>query len=169
VSDYLENNIQNQETAAGKFASFLQNSGFPVKQQNNTADGIEVLEVGADKLVELASFLKMSTETRFDILFSVSGIDDGENFVVAYHLYSSEFKSNLLIKVLLDKNNPEVESLSHIYSAANWHERETFDLFGIIFRNHPDLKRILLPNDWVGHPLRKDYVMNDSRLVWNER
>ena len=164
MSDYLENNVQ--EIAAGKFAAILQDNGFYIKPQNNTSDGIEVIETSSDKLVGIIAFLK---GYGFDTLFSVSGIDAGENFVVAYHLYSSNFKSNLVLKVWLDKNNPEVDSLSSIYSAANWHERETFDLLGIKFRNHPDLKRILLPDDWVGHPLRKDYVMNDSRLVWNER
>jgi len=168
VSDYLENNIQSQEIAVGKSAAVVQNNGFSIKLQN-AADGMEVLELSVDKLVEIANFLKMNENTRFDILFSVSGIDTGEHFVVAYHLYSSDFNNNVMLKVRVDKSNPEVDSLSHIYSAANWHERETFDLLGIKFNNHPDLKRILLPNDWVGHPLRKDYIMNDSRLVWNER
>lgn len=167
MSDYLENNVQ--EVTAGKFAAILQNSGFYVKPQKNSADNIEILETSADKLVEIATFLKMNAETRFDLLFSVSGIDAGESLIVVYHLSSSDFKTNVMLKVWLDKNYPEIESLSHIYSAANWHERETFDLLGIKFKNHPDLKRILLPDDWVGHPLRKDYIMNDSRLVWNER
>ncbi|MDD3013894.1 MAG: NADH-quinone oxidoreductase subunit C [Candidatus Gastranaerophilales bacterium] len=169
MSDYLENKLQNQEIAVGKFEAILNNNDLYIKPQKHTSDGIEVLEIGADILVEVASFLKTNANTNFDVLFSVSGVDVGDKFVIVYHLYSSAFKNNVILKVWLDRNNPEIDSLSHIYSAANWHERETFDLFGIKFRNHPDLKRILLPDDWVGHPLRKDYVMNDSRLAWNER
>jgi len=167
VSDYLENNIQ--EVAAGQLAAILQNNGFNVKPQKNTADNIEVIEVSADKLVEVATFLKMNVDTHFDILFSVSGIDAGESLIAVYHLFSTQFKNNVILKVWLDRSQPEIASLSQVYSASNWHERETFDLLGIKFINHPDLKRILLPEEWIGHPLRKDYVMNDSRLVWNKR
>ena len=139
------------------------------KNIEKTADNIEVVEAKPDMLVELAAFLKTTKNTRFDVLFSVCGTDKLEYFEVVYHLFSTVFNEKLILKVLLDKNNPEIDSLSGIYSAANWHERETFDLLGIKFNNHPELERILLPKDWIGYPLRKNYMNNDERLSWNNR
>ena len=167
MSDYLNNNIKTE--TQGNFADILKENGFSIKPQNNSADGIEILEISSDKIIETVLFLKTNNSAQFDILMYLTGVDTGENFVVVYHLYSSVFKRNLILKVWIDRACPEISSLSSIYSTANWHERETFDLFGINFKYHPDLKRILLPEEWVGHPLRKDYVMNDSKLVWNER
>jgi NADH-quinone oxidoreductase subunit C len=103
------------------------------------------------------------------MLLSVTGTDKADCFEVVYLLFSTVFNKELTLKVKLDKESPCVESLSGIYSAADWHERETYDLLGIKFNNHPNLERILLPKDWIGHPLRKDYVNKDTRLSWNER
>ena len=141
----------------------------PIIGIEKTADNIEVIKVKPDMIVKMAAKLKISDNTRFDVLFSICGTDKLEYFEVIYHLFSTVFNEKLILKVLLDKNNPEIDSLSGIYSAANWHERETFDLLGIKFNNHPELERILLPKDWVGYPLRKNYVNNDERLSWNDR
>jgi NADH-quinone oxidoreductase subunit C len=138
---------------------------------SKTSDGIDIVEIKSEQLAELTTYLKIFKDTRFDMLFSVSGVDRPELccFEVVYHLFSTAFKKHLMIKVLINRQNPEIESISGIYSAAEWHERETFDLFGIKFKNHPNLTRILMPNDWRGHPLRKDYVNDDERLIWNKR
>ena len=141
----------------------------PIIGIEKTADNIEVIKVKPDMIVKMAAKLKISDNTHFDVLFSICGTDKLEYFEVVYHLFSTVFNEKLILKVLLDKNNPEIDSLSGIYSAANWHERETFDLLGIKFNNHPELERILLPKDWVGYPLRKNYVNNDERLSWNDR
>jgi len=142
---------------------------FEVKHLDKTSDDIEVIDVSKNKLIELATYLKMHINTQFNMLLSVSGVDRVDYFEVVYHLYSTVFNKKLILKVRLDKENPAVESLNGLYSAADWHERETYDLLGINFNNHPNLERILLPKDWIGHPLRKDYVNNDERLSWNER
>lgn len=142
---------------------------YGVKFLDKTSDNVDVIEVKPDRLFETATYLKMNKDTCFDVLFSVSGVDRPRHFEVVYHLYSTVLAKKLILKVILNKNCPEVESLTGVYYAADWHERETYDLFGIKFLNHPNLERILLPNDWKGNPLRKDYVNNDERLSWNQR
>ena len=79
-----------------------------------------------------------------------------------YHLYSIPHDIHLALKVELDRTKPEVDSVTEIWKTADWHEREAYDLLGIHFKNHPDLRRILLPDDWEGHPLRKDYVEQEK-------
>lgn len=151
------------------YSNLVIDGKYQVKTLGETADGTEVIGVSADSLVDVACFLQKDSDTSFDVLLSVYGTDKPEFFEVVYHLFSTKHNKNLLLKVELLKSKPEVESLSCIYPSANWHERETYDLLGIKFLNHPNLERILLPNDWKGHPLRKDYVNDDERLVWNER
>ena len=116
--------------------------------------------VSPDKIVEVCSELFNNKETYFDQLSCVTGIDNGESsktMEVIYHLYSIPFNQSLALKVILPRNNPRVHTLSLVWKSANWLERETFDMYGIIFENHPDLRRILMPADWDGFPLRKDY------------
>lgn len=140
-----------------------------VKPLGKNASGFDILEVPSDKIVETVKNLKTNVNARFDMLLSVSGVDNKDSFDVVYHLYSTVFNTNLILKVKLSKDSPSVNTLTEVYPAADWHERETYDLFGIIFNGHPNLERILLPKDWKGHPLRKDYVQNDERLNWNKR
>jgi len=142
---------------------------YGVKFLDRTSDNIEVVQVKPDMLVETVTYLKMNKDTQFDVLYSVSGVDKDGCFEVVYHLFSTIFSKNLVLKVIITKNCPDVPSLTGVYSAADWHERETYDLFGINFLNHPNPERLLLPNDWKGHPLRKDYVNDDERLSWNAR
>jgi NADH-quinone oxidoreductase subunit C len=111
-------------------------------------------------LLAAAQFLYGSPDCYFDMLSCVTGIDNGveaNTMEVAYNLYSIPFNHHLALRVVLPRQNPEIETVSHIWKTADWHEREIFDLYGIRFLNHPDLRRILLPADWEGHPLRKDY------------
>jgi NADH-quinone oxidoreductase subunit C len=93
----------------------------------------------------------------FDAPQSVNGIDRGDRFEVVYHLYSMQELRFLGLKVKLNREEPRMPSATAVWRGVNWHEREVFDMFGVIFDGHPDLRRILLPDDWVGHPARKDY------------
>lgn len=101
---------------------------------------------------------RLKNEFGFDCLSNLTGCDTGSRFEVVYNLFSYETHKSLTLKVELDRENPVVGTVSDIWASANWLEREAFDLVGIIFDGHPNLKRIMLPADWNGHPLRKDYV-----------
>lgn len=108
--------------------------------------------------------LRDNPETYFDFLSCLSGIDFGpeDKFGVVYHLSSIPYKNQLTLKVIKDhdRSNPDLpffQSVTQVWRTAEWHEREAFDLIGIFFENNPDLRRILLPDDWEGYPLRKDY------------
>jgi len=121
----------------------------------------EVLEVANDSILEVAQFLHEDRKTYFDSLSCLTGLDNGPDtntMEVIYHLYSIPYDLHLALKVTLNREKPEIESVVPIWRTAEWHEREAYDLLGIVFLNHPDLRRILLPADWEGHPLRKDYV-----------
>ncbi|HEX3654637.1 MAG TPA: NADH-quinone oxidoreductase subunit C [Pirellulales bacterium] len=137
------------------------------------------IEVSPDGLREVCRFLHDEPDLRFDFLNCVSGVDYFEadpkkaaktgwepHTEVVYHLWSLPHKRSLVLKVLLPrwKNDkpgelPEVPSVSDIWRTADWHEREVYDLSGVRFTGHPNLRRILCPEDWVDHPLRKDYEM----------
>jgi len=96
----------------------------------------------------------------FDMLSCITGVDNGPDagtMEVVYNLTSLPFEFSLMVKSEIDRDNPEIESVSDTWKTAEWLERETYDLFGIRFTGHPDLRRILLPADWEGYPLRKDY------------
>lgn len=109
---------------------------------------------------KLCLFLRDATELVFDDLMNLSGVDEPKAVLLSvyYHLGSTKFKHKITVKVSTDRNKPEVPTVTEVWRAADWHEREAYDLLGIIFLNHPDLRRILMPYDWdAGYPLRKDY------------
>jgi NADH-quinone oxidoreductase subunit C len=99
----------------------------------------------------------------FDMLADLCGADRGPEedprFVVNYHLFSTKHYNRLRVKVRVSEDDAKIHTVSHIWRTADWHERETYDLFGVVFENHPDLRRILLPSDFDGHALRKDYPL----------
>ena len=105
----------------------------------------------------------LKTKHGFDMLADLCGADrgpeDDPRFEVNYHLFSTKHHKRLRLKVLLSEDTPNVGTVSTVWKTANWHERETFDLVGVIFDGHPDLRRILLPSDFDGHALRKDYPL----------
>ncbi len=118
------------------------------------------LTIAADKIHAVCLELRDHENTFFDYLTCLSGLDNGPEkamMEVVYHLYSIPFNHHLILKVELPRETPTVPTVSDIWRSADWHEREAYDMFGIIFANHPDLRRILLPADWEGFPLRKDY------------
>ena len=117
-----------------------------------------IMEIYTDDLVPVMVSMKKDEDLRFTTLMNQLGVDYGESFAVIYNLYSFDLDNKLTVKVYMDKDNPEVDSVEHIFRGVNWFERETYDLLGIRFKGHGNLERLLLPPDWEGHPLRKDYV-----------
>lgn len=114
-------------------------------------------------LIELLTYLRDEPKLRFNYLSDIGGVDLGEfaapRFVVAYQLYSLEYHHRLRIKVFLDEEDASLSSVCSIWKTANWLEREIYDMFGVNFENHPDLRRILMPADYEGYPLRKDFPL----------
>jgi len=108
------------------------------------------------KLAEVCGFLK--EKQGFDCLSSIAGTDRNGQIEIAYHFFSYDKKETVVLKVTIEvSTSANVTTISDLYPSANWMEREAFDLLGISFVGHPDMRRILLPEDWTGHPLRKDY------------
>ena len=122
------------------------------------------LEVAREKIVAVCRFLK---ENRgFARVSTITGVDrypDEPRFEVVYHLQAVEPSERLRLKCRVPSEDLAIDSVTEVWRGANWFERETFDLFGVNFRGHPDLRRIMLPDDWEGHPLRKDYSVMGPR------
>ena len=110
-----------------------------------------------DDLVEICAFCR--SELGFDSLTNLSGVDwpKRNQIEIVYHLYSYSKRHDFILKVQLDRAAPSLPSLESVWKSADWLEREQYDLLGVEFRGHPDLRRIMMPDDWIGHPLRKDY------------
>ncbi|MGD0094648.1 MAG: NADH-quinone oxidoreductase subunit C [Planctomycetota bacterium] len=119
--------------------------------------GDRFVMVPAAKALEILKFLKEDPELQFDSLMSLAAVDTGSELWVVYPLHSLKHFHKLLVKAVLPRENPEVESVTSLWGLANFFEREAYDLYGIVFKNHPDLRRLLNPPDWVGWPGRKDY------------
>lgn len=123
-------------------------------------DTKHVYTVSKDELVKVCEALKTTTGLFYDQLACITGLHDvkGEKLVVVYNLNSIPYNQQIELRVSIeDKTGASVPSLVSLWKAANWLEREVYDLFGVVFSEHPDLRRILLPANWEGHPLRKDY------------
>ncbi|MHB0912468.1 MAG: NADH-quinone oxidoreductase subunit C [Armatimonadota bacterium] len=115
------------------------------------------LFVPAEEIAEVCAFAKCE---GFDYLMSLTAVDWADRFDLVYHLYSIPNKSYVTLKVKTERENPVVPSVVSVWKAADWQEREVYDMFGVEFAGHPDLTRILLEPDWEGFPLRKDYDKN---------
>jgi NADH-quinone oxidoreductase subunit C/D len=130
-----------------------------------TRDEFPTVWVDAGHLLEILSYLKKELDQPYKMLYDLTAIDEQAKnhrdehpesiFTIVYHLLSFERNSFLRIKVPLTAAEPVISSITSIWPSANWYEREVYDLFGIKFTGHPDLRRILMPNTWVGHPLQK--------------
>ena len=106
-------------------------------------------------------WLKENEASYFDMLSCLTALDNGpeiNTMEVIYNLYSIPFNHHLMVRAVISRKDPKIDSLVNLWRTADWHEREAFDLFGIEFNNHPDLRRILMPADWEGFPMRKDYI-----------
>ncbi len=138
------------------------------------ADGIVTLWAGRDSIAELLKFLKSGIEGPFTMLYDLTAIDErrrsdrqdqnGSDFTVVYQLTSFERNEDIRLKVALNGDFPSARSITDIWPSANWYEREVFDMFGIRFEGHPDLRRILMPKSWKGYPLRKEYPARATEM-----
>jgi len=123
------------------------------------------LEIAAAKISSVCGFLKFDQGyARLSTVTAVDRYPAEPRFEVVYHLHSVEHNRRVRLKCRLSGTEPAIDSVTPVWRGANWYEREVFDLFGIQFRNHPNLKRIMMPDDWEGHPLRKDYPVTGSRV-----
>jgi NADH-quinone oxidoreductase subunit C len=125
---------------------------------------IPTLVVKADNWAALAPILKNHEELQLEYLRNLSGVDRETHMECVYYLINLTKKQNYAIKVTTDRDNAIIPSVTPVWATAEWNEREVFDLLGIQFPGHPNMKRIMLTDDWVGHPLRKDYVQIDSEV-----
>lgn len=145
--------------------------GTDVVLKEDTAQMQLQMTVAKEKLADLCQELHINPKMYFDYLSCITGIDNGPEkgtMEVLYHLYSIPFNHHVVLRVEVSRGTgtqyaslPEVPSITGIWKSADWHEREIFDMFGIRFSGHPDLRRILLPADWEGFPLRKDYKQQE--------
>jgi len=122
------------------------------------------------RIRDIARYLHDDPDLYFDYLIDVCGVDylgkKEKRFELVYHLYSIKHRRMIRLKAEVGEEDLTIDSVTSVWIGANWHERETFDLFGITFSGHPDLRRILMPEDWEGHPLRKDYPLKGPATEW---
>ena len=111
---------------------------------------------------DVANFCKIDENLLFDSLMSLSATDMGEMIEVIIHLHSFKHNHKIALKTNVKKDDEKIATVSDLWATADWHEREAYDLLGIVFENHPNLTRILLPDDWEGFPLRKDYIPQET-------
>lgn len=145
------------------FVTALQSQNPAWVVEVKAALGETTIVVPGGSIVEICRFLKTAPGLEFNMLADLCGVDRGieeePRFEVNYHLLSLSKKHRVRLKVLLSDSDPRVDTVTGVWKTANWHERETYDLMGITFDGHPDLRRILMPDDETGHPLRKDYPL----------
>jgi NADH-quinone oxidoreductase subunit C len=153
---------------AGFFGAYLATKGIMVENLGTDATGMEQLRLTAENALAAAEALKHHPESPMDLLLSVAGVDLGTHRESVYHVQSLLSSQFVALKIAAN-DQEEAPSLYPVWPAVDWHEREAFDLYGIIYHGHPDLRRILMPTYWQGFPLRKDYKQEDPRLVWNNR
>ncbi|KKL21070.1 hypothetical protein LCGC14_2449140 [marine sediment metagenome] len=142
-------------------AEFLREEFADAVLEHGEFRGQVSLYVERDRIVDICRYLHDEPSMAFKYLRDVTAVDwlekKSPRFEVVYHLYSMKYKEMIRLKCRVEENDCSIDSLTSIWKGANWPERECFDLFGITFKGHPDHRRILMPDDWDGHPLRKDY------------
>jgi NADH-quinone oxidoreductase subunit C len=142
---------------------------FPeeIVEITNFRDQVSVI-VKREKILAICRYLHNDPSLFLDHLQDLCGADyqgkKDPRFEVVYNLYSIKYHHKIRIRAQVPDNDPSIQSVTSIWAGANWHERECYDMFGIIFKGHPDHRRILLPEDWEGHPLRKDYPLKGPEL-----
>ena len=133
---------------------------FPNAVAEAKLDGVPdpFLKISPEQLTAVAGFLRDETDLQFDFLMCLGGVDLGKGLLgVVYNLASVKIRHKITLKAEIPADKAQIPSVTGIWPSANWHEREAYDLLGIVFTGHPDLRRILLPEDYPGHPLRKDF------------
>ena len=124
--------------------------------------GEATLTVARERIVEVCTFVRDTEGLRYDLLADVFGIDLNEapgRYAVVYNVYSTSTHHRMRLKVVLGGDRPSIPTVTGVWPAANWHERETFDMFGIVFEGHPDLRRLYMPEEFEYYPLRKDFPL----------
>lgn len=129
---------------------------------NQSNDHLPTIIISREKWPIIAQYAK--EELGYSYVQNMSAVDYEDYLEIVCHLKAKNRKERLAIKVKVDREHPELSTVSHIWAAANWNEREIYDLMGISFTGHPNLKRILMPDDWEGYPLRKDYEPLDKEV-----
>ena len=119
------------------------------------------IRVKPEAAADVAAFLREDDSMAFESLMSLAGVDYEDHLTVVYHLFSTRHRHRVVIKVEVGREDPHVPTVENVWRVANWHEREAYDMFGIVFDGHSDLRRILCPDDWEGWPLRKDYKVQE--------
>jgi NADH-quinone oxidoreductase subunit C len=122
------------------------------------------LYIEKESIYKVAKYLRDNDELAFDFLSDLCGVDktrldNNNSFEVVYHLYSLKRNHRVRLKVQIPASKPTISTVTNVWKTANWHEREAYDMFGIVFEGHPSLERILTPDGFEGHPLRKDYPL----------
>ncbi len=136
---------------------------FPTVTYDETGEFLNIL-IASTELKPLIKTLRYEDDLKFNFLFCLTCIDWKTNLMMVYHLISKTHKHIVVIKAkIADVVKPEIETVCDIYQTANFHEREVYDLFGVNFKNHPDMRRLLLDESWEGYPLRKNYV--DENMI----
>jgi NAD(P)H-quinone oxidoreductase subunit J len=155
---------ESQMVEAGPISKWLSENGFAHEALEKDHLGIEIIKVDRDVLIPIATALNaygfnyLQCQCAYDV-------GPGEDLVSVYHLIKVDddvtSPEEVRLKVFVPRNDPKVPSVYWIWNAADWQERESYDMFGIVYEGHPNLKRLLMPEDWVGWPLRKDYISPD--------
>ena len=153
----------NQKTTPSHLVAGLQSEHPEWIHEIIEALGEVTAVIPREHLVAACSFLKTPAGGHFNFLADLCGVDRGveeePRFEVNYHLFSTTSYLRIRLKVVVNEEDAHVPTVTGVWRTANWHERETFDLIGVVFDGHPDLRRILLPEDWQGHALRKDFPL----------
>ncbi len=121
------------------------------------------LAIAADKIREACSTVQTAGYNFFEDMTAVDWYPAVPRFQLSYHILSHAYKERIRLRVMVDEAHPIVDSITPVWAGANYYEREVFDLFGVHFNQHPDMRRIMMPDDWTGHPLRKDYPVEGYR------
>ena len=121
------------------------------------------LTIAANEIRAAAATVQAAGYNFFEDMTAVDWFPSSPRFQLSYHILSHTYKEHIRLRVLVEDGNPSVDSITPVWPSANYYEREVFDLFGVRFEGHPNLRRIMMPDDWVGHPLRKDYPVEGYR------
>jgi len=155
-------------TSSDKDANFLRNKLNKDRVVIEEFRGETRVILDRDMVLQACQLLR--DDLKYDLLAALTAVDDWPNdprFRVVYQFFSTFTGQSLGLEVRLNDEDPSVFSIEEVYPNANWHEREVYDMFGILFDGHSDLRRIIMPHDWEGHPLRKDYPLGDEEVQFS--
>ena len=144
------------------FGKLQEKFGDPVIDLTDGENLEPFIRIAAEAIGEVALYLRDDEAMGFESLMCLSGVDYPDHLSVVYHLFSTTKRHKVVLKVEVGREDPHVPTVEHVWKVANWHEREAYDMFGIVFDGHSDLTRILCPDDWEGFPLRKDYEVQET-------